>query len=116
MSKLPINCQVGGDHYKKLGKYQPVEVLRHWLTPEEFRGWVKGDAIVYLCREGAKGGDEDLAKAVHTLQMFHQLKGDEVMACPIPVKEVPAPGPEVAQAMKAINFLRDGVPTLQSGG
>jgi hypothetical protein len=64
------DTQVGGDHYKKLGRYQPWEVLEHWLTPEEFRGYMKGTAIAYLARERDKGGNIDVAKAAHTLQGF----------------------------------------------
>jgi hypothetical protein len=64
------DIQVGGDHYKKLGMYQPWEVLEHWLTPEEFRGYMKGTAIAYLAREKDKGGDTDISKATHTLQGF----------------------------------------------
>ena len=55
-----LDTQVGGDHYKKLGVYQPWEVLKHWLTPEEFRGYMKGTAIAYLARERDKGGMEDI--------------------------------------------------------
>lgn len=51
-----LEVQEGGDHYKKLGAYQPWEVLRAWLTPEEFRGYMKGTAIAYLARERDKGG------------------------------------------------------------
>lgn len=67
------DTQVGGDHYKKLGAYQPWEVLRAWLTPEEFRGFMKGTAIAYLAREQDKGGDEDVRKATHTLQGLIEL-------------------------------------------
>jgi hypothetical protein len=67
---LAKDTQVGGDHYKKLGMYQPWEVLEHWLTPEEFRGYMKGTAIAYLAREKDKGGDMDVSKATHTLQGF----------------------------------------------
>jgi hypothetical protein len=63
-----LEVQEGGDHYKKLGAYQPWEVLRAWLTPEEFRGYMKGTAIAYLAREQDKGGDLDIKKATHTLQ------------------------------------------------
>lgn len=59
--------QVGGDHYRKLGAYQPWEVLKRWLTPEEFRGYMKGSVIAYLARERDKGGDQDIEKAAHTL-------------------------------------------------
>ena len=63
-----MDVQIGGDHYKKFGVYQPWEVLRRWLTPEEFRGYMKGTALSYLAREHDKGGLEDIKKASHTLQ------------------------------------------------
>lgn len=66
------DTQVGGDHYRKLGDMQPWNVLRAWLTPEEFRGFLKGSAIVYLARERDKGGDEDIRKALHTLQKMNE--------------------------------------------
>ncbi|MGS0573470.1 DUF3310 domain-containing protein [Xanthomonas oryzae pv. oryzicola] len=68
-----LEHQVGGNHYSKLGDYQPWEVLRRWLTPEEFRGYMKGTAIAYLARERDKGGDTDIQKALHTLQGFSEL-------------------------------------------
>lgn len=68
-----LDVQEGGDHYKKLGAYQPWEVLRHWLTPEEFRGYMKGTAIAYLAREQDKGGMLDIRKAGHTLQGLVEL-------------------------------------------
>lgn len=71
----PLDTQVGGDHYKKLGDYQPWEVLRRWLTPEEFRGYMKGTAIAYLAREKDKGGTQDIEKAMHTLAGFIDLEG-----------------------------------------
>ncbi len=69
------DAQVGGDHYKKLGEYQPWEVLRRWLTPEEFRGYMKGSAITYLAREQDKGGMQDVEKAAHTLQGLIEMLG-----------------------------------------
>lgn len=72
-----LDTQVGGDHYKKLGAYQPWEVLRRWLTPEEFRGYMKGTAIAYLAREKDKGGVLDIKKADHTLQGLIELLGAE---------------------------------------
>lgn len=71
------DTQVGGDHYKSLGQYQPWDVLRHWLTPEEYRGWMKGNAIVYLAREKQKGGDQDIGKAAHHLQKLLEVLADE---------------------------------------
>lgn len=72
-----LDAQEGGDHYKKLGEYQPWEVLRRWLTPEEFRGYMKGTAIAYLAREQDKGGMLDIKKAGHTLQGLVELLGAE---------------------------------------
>ena len=61
------DIQVGGTHYKDLGQFQPWDVLQAWLTPDEYRGWMKGNALVYLARERNKGGMQDVEKAVHTL-------------------------------------------------
>lgn len=58
--------QVGGDHYRVM-PIQPWDFLKSCLTEEEFRGYMKGNAIVYLAREKAKGGAEDIAKAQHYL-------------------------------------------------
>lgn len=69
-----LDSQVGGDHYRKLGNFQPWEVLRHWLTAEEFRGYMKGQAIVYLARERDKGGDEDVGKAEHYCRGLLELQ------------------------------------------
>lgn len=62
------DIQIDGDHYRKLGDFQPWNVLAHWLTPEEYRGYQKGVAIAYLARELSKGGDSDIRKAAHHLQ------------------------------------------------
>ena len=72
-----LDSQVGGDHYKKLGAYQPWEVCAAWLTSDELRGAAKLTAIAYLCREREKGGLEDIKKAVHTLQIYLELQGKE---------------------------------------
>lgn len=68
-----LNSQHGGDHYKKLGDYQPWSVLAKWMTPEELKGAAKKDAIKYLCREADKGGRQDIEKACHTLQIYLEL-------------------------------------------
>jgi Protein of unknwon function (DUF3310) len=67
------NKQVGGTHYAKYGDYQPWEVLRYWLTPEEYRGWQKGNAIVYLAREQDKNKDQDIEKAAHHLEKLIEV-------------------------------------------
>lgn len=74
MEDMASESQVGGTHYVKHGAYQPWEVLRRWLTEDEFRGFMKGTAIVYLARERDKGGDMDIEKALHTLQGLVERK------------------------------------------
>lgn len=51
-----LNRQCGGDHYLKMGMYQPWLVLKAWLTPEELKGAMKKDVVAYLAREADKGG------------------------------------------------------------
>lgn len=68
-----LDSQEGGDHYRKLGAYQPWEVLAKWMTPDELRGFAKGTVIAYLARERDKGGRLDIKKAMHTLQIYLEL-------------------------------------------
>jgi len=56
--------QVGGSHYKSM-PIQPWEAMQAWMTPDEFKGFLKGNAIKYLARCNAKGGLEDVKKAHH---------------------------------------------------
>lgn len=49
-------------HYTK-GKIETIDKIKDSMTPEEFRGFCKGNAFKYLDREGSKGGDEDIKKA-----------------------------------------------------
>jgi len=55
-----LDLQDGGDQYKTIGAYQPWEVLRPWLTLEEFRGYTNGTAIVSLSRDQAHGAMLDI--------------------------------------------------------
>ena len=69
--------QVGGEHYRRLGDYQPWLVLRHWLTTEQLTGYLLGSAVAYLGRfnatEPGKGGIEDVRKAIHTLKYLEGI-------------------------------------------
>lgn len=51
------------EHYQ--GKYmQPIEIMQMYLTPEEFKGFLKGNAIKYLLRALNKGAElRDYEKA-----------------------------------------------------
>jgi hypothetical protein len=59
--------QIGGDHYLNMG-IQPWDAMRAWMTPEEFQGFLRGNAIKYIARFRAKGGVQDLRKAMHYLE------------------------------------------------
>lgn len=57
--------QVGGSHYRDM-EIQPWDAMKAWMSPEEFKGYLRGNAIKYLARCHAKGRPvEDLRKARH---------------------------------------------------
>ncbi|MCF1632926.1 DUF3310 domain-containing protein [Tetragenococcus koreensis] len=49
------------NHYQ--GDIETIDYIKDKLTDEEFRGFVKGNVLKYVSREGLKNGDEDLKKA-----------------------------------------------------
>lgn len=51
------------DHYQSETGIECIEAIRAALTPEEYRGYLKGNAIKYIWRERKKGGNESMAKA-----------------------------------------------------
>ena len=67
--------QVGGDHYVNMG-VQPWDAMKSWLTPEQFQGFLQGNAIKYLARWQSKGGVEDLRKARHYLDKLLEEVGE----------------------------------------
>lgn len=83
------DTQVGGTHYKDMGAFQPWDVLRHWLTPEEYRGYQKGVAITYLARERQKGGDTDISKAAHHLQKLVEVLGNKNVSVKVGIDNAP---------------------------
>jgi hypothetical protein len=50
------------DHYTS-GNIECIDAIRSALTPEEFRGYLKGNIIKYIWRERLKGQNESLSKA-----------------------------------------------------
>lgn len=72
-----LDTQVGGDHYKKLGQYQPWRVAAACMTPDELRGYMKGTVLAYIMREGDKGGDLDIEKAKHTIELWQAVRKDK---------------------------------------
>ena len=68
------DLQVSGNHYKDMA-VQPWTVMEAVLTPEEFRGYLKGNIIKYAMRQGKKQDSDDAGKAKH-----YALKLGEVNA------------------------------------
>jgi len=42
--------------------------MKSWMTPEQFEGYLRGNAIKYLARYPENGGALDLLKARHYLE------------------------------------------------
>lgn len=67
--------QVGGSHYRDM-QMQPWDVMQAVLTPEEFRGFLKGNVIKYAMRQGKKEGTDDAGKAQHYAQKLAEVLGN----------------------------------------
>jgi hypothetical protein len=64
MSNKVFFKQVGGAHYKKY-KIQPSRFIN-----DNRILFAEGNAIKYICRHQDKGGEQDLLKAIHYLEMI----------------------------------------------
>lgn len=56
-------------HYAS-GGIEAVEALEASMTPEAFRGWLKGNILTYVWRYEKKNGMEDLKKARWNLDLL----------------------------------------------
>lgn len=54
-------------HYTS-GSIECIDAIAAQLTPEEFRGFLKGNTAKYLWRERHKGGKQDQQKALWYLK------------------------------------------------
>lgn len=51
-------------HYGGDTPYEAIKVFKHWLTPEQYKGFCLGSALKYLCRLGKKDDSvQELKKA-----------------------------------------------------
>jgi hypothetical protein len=66
------DIQVSGNHYKEM-PIQPWAVMESVLTPEEFRGFLKGNIIKYSMRAGRKEGSDDGNKAKHYMLKLKEV-------------------------------------------
>nr|DAV07602.1 MAG TPA: nucelotide kinase [Caudoviricetes sp.] len=57
------------NHYKLTGlDVEVIDVIRAFISPEEFKGYCKGNVIKYVTRENKKNEMEDLRKAKKYLE------------------------------------------------
>jgi hypothetical protein len=64
-------------HYTEDKEFEVIDVIRDWLTEEEFRGYIKGNALKYVSRERLKNGDEDIKKTIFYLNyLMYGIKSD----------------------------------------
>lgn len=54
-------------HYRGSKGLEVMKVLENFLTPEELKGFYKGNVIKYILRSDKKNGTEDLNKALKYL-------------------------------------------------
>lgn len=58
-------------HYQGENGIECIEAIEAALTPEEFRGYLKGCTMKYIWRENKKGNrEQDIDKAVDYLGRF----------------------------------------------
>jgi hypothetical protein len=63
-----LQQQVGGDHYRAKG-IQPIEYIH-----ANNLGFCEGNVVKYVTRWKDKGGEDDLRKAIHYLELLIQLE------------------------------------------
>tara|TARA_R110000868_G_scaffold182605_2_gene423629 strand:- start:65 stop:292 length:228 start_codon:yes stop_codon:yes gene_type:complete len=66
-----LQQQVGGDHYKAKG-IQPIEYIH-----ANDLGYCEGNVVKYVTRWKDKGGEDDLRKAIHYLELLIQLETEQ---------------------------------------
>lgn len=97
------NQQVGGSHYRDMD-IQPWDAMRAWMTPAEFRGFLRGNAIKYLARCDKKGAPvEDLRKARHYID---KLIEEEIAAPMAQSLGAPADAEELLAQVHAREAVR----------
>lgn len=63
MRTEPVTDMVNQPPHYTSGGIETIDYMRAKMTPEEYRGFLKGNAIKYLSRAEMKGGAEDYKKA-----------------------------------------------------
>ena len=71
--ELAYKDAINPDHYK-VGGIESIDYIQAKLTPEEFAGFCRGNALKYISRAGHKGdAAEDTRKAIWYLNRLLNL-------------------------------------------
>lgn len=83
----PVNSP---EHYVS-GAIECIKAIEAQLSPEEYKGFLKGNVAKYLWRESKKGGIQSLEKAEWYLKTLLEFRREEKAAseckggfCPMP--------------------------------
>lgn len=69
ISMKDIEGMVHSPPHYTVGGYEALDVIRAKLTPEEYRGYCKGNVLKYIMRSNYKGHhDQDIGKALFYLE------------------------------------------------
>lgn len=63
-------------HYKQFGR-EVIDTMQGMSTPEEFKGYLKLNAVKYLSRYQGKNGAEDLDKAIWYVTKLKEVLEEE---------------------------------------
>lgn len=76
------NDSINPNHYV-FGGIETIEYLKAKLTPEEYRGFLKGNVLKYVSREAEKNGIEDLKKDKWYLEKLIEFENDRKLSTKI---------------------------------
>lgn len=66
-------------HYQ-FARVEPIEILQMYLSPEEFKGYLRGNALKYLLRLGHKDEPtKEIDKAYQFSKWLRQAASDETI-------------------------------------
>ena len=74
MKRVSTPDPVNSPHHYMAGGIECIDAIRAALTPEEFRGFCKGNMLKYVWRERHKGGDTSLEKAAWYGRQLTEIK------------------------------------------
>ena len=86
-----MSDSINPEHYKK-GGIETIEYLEAKMTSEEFYGFIKGNALKYISREGLKSDKltdkiDDCKKAIWYLEQMIKVHQKEIAVLEAKVKQ-----------------------------